>query len=110
MYQTFFLLPFIVPIYSGNVTVPCAVSTVPDLSNCSGPTKLGLSEEGGGPKYESGTDAPTLAGAGNTLHPGPGPMGPGPGPCAALKLLASAVCTDGAAGCGLLWACAICFV
>jgi hypothetical protein len=51
-----------------------------------------------------------LAGAGNTLHPGPGPIGPGPGPCAALKLLASAVCTDGAAGCGLSWACAIFFV
>src|ERR1700758_458428 len=26
------------------------------------------------------------AGAGNKLHPGPGPIGPGPGPCSELKL------------------------
>src|ERR1700758_457859 len=27
------------------------------------------------------------AGAGNKLHPGPGPIGPGPGPCSELKLV-----------------------
>jgi hypothetical protein len=41
--------------------------------------------EGGGPKYERGTAAPTDAGAGNRSQPGPGPIGPGPGPCAELK-------------------------
>ena len=29
---------------------------------------------------------PMDAGAGNKLHPGPGPIGPGPGPCSELKL------------------------
>src|SRR5579864_3571893 len=27
------------------------------------------------------------AGAGNKLHPGPGPIGPGPGPCSELKVV-----------------------
>jgi hypothetical protein len=30
---------------------------------------------------------PMDAGAGNKLHPGPGPIGPGPGPCSELKLV-----------------------
>src|ERR1700752_4455247 len=48
--------------------------------------------EGGGPKYDRGTVVPMDAGAGNKLHPGPGPIGPGPGPCSELKLVdASAV-------------------
>ena len=83
--------------------MPCPTSSVPDFSNCSGPTKLGFWEEGGGPKYDSGTVVPMDAGAGNRLHPGPGPIGPGPGPCAALKFDSAAVCTAGIAGWGLLW-------
>src|SRR6516164_6894624 len=66
--------------------VPCAASKVPDFSNLTGPTKLGLVSEGDGPKYVSGTVAPTEGGAGNKLHPGPGPIGPGPGPCAELNV------------------------
>jgi hypothetical protein len=45
-----------------------------------------LVSEGGGPKYDRGTVVPIDAGAGNRLHPGPGPIGPGPGPCSELKL------------------------
>src|SRR5258708_78103 len=67
------------------VIVPCAASTVPVLSSCTGPTRLGLTVEGEGPKYDSGTDAPTEGGAGNKSQPGPGPIGPGPGPCSELK-------------------------
>src|ERR1700751_6203924 len=68
------------------VMVPFAASTWPVFSNCTGPTKLRLVSEGGGPKYDRGTVAPTEGGAGNKLHPGPGPIGPGPGPCSELKL------------------------
>src|ERR1700757_1391967 len=69
------------------VMVPCAASTTPVSSNWTGPTKLRLVSEGGGPKYERGTVAPTEGGAGNRLHPGPGPIGPGPGPCSELKVV-----------------------
>ena len=64
--------------------VPFVASTGPLLSNWTGPTKLRLTVDGGGPKYERFTVAPTDGGAGNRLHPGPGPIGPGPGPCAVL--------------------------
>src|SRR6266567_8575465 len=66
------------------VIVPLVASTGPLLSNCTGPTKLRLTVEGGGPKYERFTVVPTEGGAGNKLQPGPGPIGPGPGPCAVL--------------------------
>src|SRR6516162_1766873 len=66
------------------VIVPCLASTVPVLSSCTGPTRLRLTDDGGGPKYDRGTFAPTDAGAGNRSQPGPGPIGPGPGPCAEL--------------------------
>src|ERR1700751_4614379 len=69
------------------VMVPFAASTWPVFSNCTGPTKLRLVSEGGGPKYDRGTVVPTDAGAGNKLHPGPGPIGPGPGPWSELKLV-----------------------
>src|SRR6201987_6551265 len=69
------------------VMVPFAASTWPVFSNCTGPTKLRLVSEGGGPKYDRGTVVPMDAGAGNKLHPGPGPIGPGPGPCSELKLV-----------------------
>src|SRR6201987_6125508 len=69
------------------VMVPFAASTWPVFSNCTGPTKLRLASEGGGPKYDRGTVVPMDAGAGNKLHPGPGPIGPGPGPCSELKLV-----------------------
>ena len=86
MYQTVFFEPLSVPLYKGKVTVPFLASTVPEFSNCTGPTKLGLVVEGGGPKYDKPTVAPTDGGAGNKLQPGPGPIGPGPGPCSELKL------------------------
>src|SRR5258708_39633578 len=85
MYQTGLFVPFNDPLYKGIVMVPCAASTVPVLSSCTGPTRLGLTVEGEGPKYDSGTDAPTEGGAGNKSQPGPGPIGPGPGPCSELK-------------------------
>ena len=66
------------PLYRGKVIVPFVASTTPDLSNCTGPTRLGLLSEGGGPKYERSTVAPTEGGAGRRLHPGPGPIAPGP--------------------------------
>src|ERR1700731_1520137 len=69
------------------VMVPCATSTTPVSSNCTGPTKLRLVSEGGGPKYDRGTEAPMDAGAGNKLHPGPGPIALPPGPCAELIVL-----------------------
>src|ERR1700751_6311753 len=69
------------------VMVPFAASTWPVFSNCTGPTKLRLVSEGGGPKYDRGTVVPMDAGAGNKLHPGPGPIGPGPGPCSELKVV-----------------------
>src|SRR5437879_2117660 len=87
MYQTVFLLPAIDPWYSGSVIVPFAASIVPDLSNWTGPTRLGLLSDGGGPKYDRLTAAPTDAGAGSRLHPGPGPIGPGPGPWSMLKVV-----------------------
>src|SRR5579864_228490 len=68
------------------VMVPLVASTGPLLSSWTGPTKLRLMVDGDGPKYERGTVAPTEGGAGNKLHPGPGPIGPGPGPCSELKL------------------------
>ena len=86
MYQTAFFEPLSVPLYKGKVTVPFFASTVPEFSNCTGPTRLGLVVEGGGPKYDKPTVAPTDGGAGNKLQPGPGPIGPGPGPCSELKL------------------------
>src|SRR6201987_5596562 len=70
------------------VMVPFAASTWPVFSNCTGPTKLRLVSEGGGPKYDRGTVVPTEGGAGNKLHPGPGPIGPGPGPWSELKVFA----------------------
>src|SRR6201982_1992200 len=73
------------------VMVPCAASTTPVSSNWTGPTKLRLVSEGGGPKYDRGTVAPTDGGAGNKLHPGPGPIGPGPGPWSELKVVEAAV-------------------
>src|SRR6266853_667485 len=72
-------LPFKDPRYSGSVIVPFRSSTVPDFNNWTGPTRLGLVSEGGGPKYERLTAAPMDGGAGNRLQPGPGPIGPGPG-------------------------------
>jgi hypothetical protein len=45
-----------------------------------------LVSEGEGPKYVSGTAAPTEGGAGNRLHPGPGPIGPGPAPWSELNV------------------------
>src|ERR1700751_3506304 len=68
------------------VMVPFAASTWPVFSNCTGPTKLRLVSEGGGPKYDRGTVVPMDAGAGNKLHPGPGPIGPGPGPWSKLNV------------------------
>src|SRR6266851_5590252 len=81
MYHTVLEPPFPLtdPRYSGSVTVPFWSSTVPDFNNWTGPTKLGLVAEGGGPKYERLTLAPMEGGAGNRLQPGPGPIGPGPG-------------------------------
>jgi integrase len=49
------------------------------LSSCTGPTRLWLTVDGGGPKYERPTAAPTEAGAGNRLQPGRGPRAPPPG-------------------------------
>src|SRR5258708_25876310 len=74
--------------------VPLVASTGPVFSSCTGPTKLRLTVDGEGPKYERLTVAPTEGGAGIRLHPGPGPIGPGPGPCAALSTPAgaSAIC------------------
>src|SRR5215831_4650912 len=69
--------------------VPFLSSTVPDFSNCTGPTRLGLLSEGDGPKYERPTDAPTEGGAGKRLQPGPGPIGPGPGPWSVLGFAAN---------------------
>src|SRR5260370_11857340 len=70
-YQMVFFEPLSVPLYKGKVTVPFLASTVPEFSNCTGPTKLGLVVEGGGPKY----DKPTVpdGGPGNKLHPAPRP-------------------------------------
>ncbi len=34
------------------------------------------------------------AGAGNKLHPGPGPIGPGPGPCSELKVVGAGAVVD----------------
>src|ERR1700740_1828639 len=66
------------------VIVPFWSSTGPVLSNCTGPTRLWLTVDGGGPKYARPTLVPIEAGAGNRLQPGPGPMAPPPGPCAWL--------------------------
>src|ERR1700752_518569 len=79
-YQTFFFVSFRDPLYRGIVIVPFATSIGPVFKSWTGPTRLWLVDEGGGPKYESGTFVPTDAGAGNRLQPGPGPIGPGPGP------------------------------
>ena len=49
--------------------VPLVTSTVPDFSNWKGPAKLGLVSDGGGPKYERGTDAPVEGGAGKDYSP-----------------------------------------
>src|SRR6266699_3515433 len=67
------------------VIVPLVASTGPLFRSWTGPTKLRLTVDGDGPKYERFTVAPTEGGAGNRLQPGPGPIGPGPGPCAVLK-------------------------
>src|ERR1700732_3229994 len=86
MYQMVFLLPARLPLYSGIVTVPFLALTVPEFNSCTGPTRLGLVVDGDGPKYDSGTDAPTDGGAGTKSQPGPGPIAPGPGPCAELMV------------------------
>jgi len=99
-YQMVFFEPLSVPLYKGKVTVPFLASTVPEFSNCTGPTKLGLVVEGGRPKYDKPTDAPTDGGAGNKLQPGPGPIGPGPGPCSELKL--EEIPAEEAAGVGVV--------
>src|ERR1700726_1669752 len=98
MYQTVFLLPASDPWYSGSVIVPFAASIVPDLSNCTGPTRLGLLSDGGGPKYDRLIAAPTDAGAGRRLQPGPGPMGPAPGPWSVLKVVDPAEASAAATG------------
>src|SRR6202035_5094379 len=85
-YQIGLLVPASRPLYKGIVMVPCLASTVPEFRSCTGPTRLGLVVDGDGPKYDSGTDAPTDGGAGNKSQPGPGPIAPGPGPCAELKV------------------------
>src|SRR6266849_3715702 len=85
------------PRYRGIVIVPLATSTRPVFSSWTGPTRLRLTVDGGGPKYERLTVAPTEGGAGNTLHPGPGPMGPGPGPCAVFGFTAAAASVISAA-------------
>src|SRR5882757_8104133 len=90
MYQMALWVPASRPLYSGRVIVPFLASTVPEFNSCTGPTRLGLVVEGDGPKYDSGTLAPTDGGAGNKSQPGPGPMGPGPGPCAELRVEESA--------------------
>src|SRR5229473_1428600 len=104
MYHTVLEPPFPLtdPRYSGSVTVPFWSSTVPDFNNWTGPTKLGLVAEGGGPKYERLTAAPTEAGAGNRLQPGPGPIGPGPGPCAVLGFTVAAASVMSAARMSIL--------
>src|ERR1700719_533222 len=85
MYQTVFPVLLTDPLYSGMVMVPAVASTCPVLSNCTGPTKLWLTVEGEGPKYERGTFVPILAGGGNKSQPGsPRSRGPAPGPCAEL--------------------------
>src|SRR5580700_3270419 len=58
MYQTF-LPSFMCPRYRGIVIVPVVVSTGPVFNSWTGPTKLRLTEDGGGPKYERFTVAPT---------------------------------------------------
>src|SRR6266567_2102423 len=73
------------------VIVPLVASTGPLFRSWTGPTKLRLTVDGLGPKYERGTVAPTEGGAGNRLHPGPGPIGPGPGPWSELKVAEVAV-------------------
>src|ERR1700732_2979699 len=77
------------------VIVPLVASTGPLLSNWTGPTRLRLTVDGDGPKYERFTVAPTDGGAGNKLHPGPGAIGPGPGPCAVLGFPAAAASMPG---------------
>src|SRR6266853_1434010 len=72
------------------VIVPLVASNGPLFSSWTGPTKLRLTVDGDGPKYERLTVAPTEGGAGNKLHPGPGPIGPGPGPCAVLGFTVAA--------------------
>src|SRR6202040_2620320 len=74
-------------------------STTPVSSNWTGPTKLRLVSEGGGPKYDRGTVVPMDAGAGNKLHPGPGPIGLPPGPWAELIVLNSCEAARSPAGC-----------
>src|SRR5262245_62117061 len=67
--------------------VPSSKLTVPERSSCRGPTRLGFACDGGGPKYDGSTPAPTAALGGNRLQPGPrDSKGPGPGPdCARAK-------------------------
>src|SRR6266436_5982475 len=74
---------------ASNTMFPLA-SRFPVLAECDAKVSLAekfrpnsaatLVSEGGGPKYDRGTEVPMEAGAGNKLHPGPGPIGPGPGP------------------------------
>ena len=96
MYQT--VLPVLLtdPLYRGMVIVPAVASSRPVSSNCTGPTKLWLTVEGGGPKYERGTFVPILAGAGNKSQPGcPKSRAPAPGPCAELTPESDALETSG---------------
>src|SRR6202021_2311605 len=67
------------------VIVPGVASTCPVLSNCTGPTRLWLIVEGGGPKYERPTFVPIFAGAGNRSQPGcPLSRAKAPNPCSEL--------------------------
>ena len=50
MYQMFLFVPFKLPLYSGMVIVPFAVSIGPEFSSWTGPTRLGFVVEGEGPK------------------------------------------------------------
>src|SRR3984957_4785074 len=68
------------------VIVPGVASTCPVLSNCTGPTRLWLIVEGGGPKYERPTFVPIFAGAGNRSQPGcPLSRAKAPNPCSELN-------------------------
>src|SRR5437879_4101229 len=52
------------PLYSGSVTVAFWRSTCPALRRWTGPTSLGSTWDGVGPKYTSGTSAPMDGGGG----------------------------------------------
>src|SRR3984957_20991644 len=67
------------------VIVPGVASTCPVLSNCTGPTRVWLTVEGGVPKYDRPTLVPIFAGAGNRSQPGcPLSRAKAPNPCSEL--------------------------